>query len=461
MDNADNDNLTILWLHNCLPVNQTIVQRSKGSFPMTELILSDKFEYEDGRRLRGRTAEGSCLTVNRSIAHVVRHQSCNHNYDVANDRPLNSPQSFSCYTTRVQFLNAFIGDVFVEEADPPIDRIDFVSRDLKYLSKILPFSDEGPYQSGAVFDNEHVHISHWRSNRDGLLQESTPWDSVYGLTFEFKESTALTKARGNWVRSIVNLLKVLCGCDIIADNTTYYSNKWGARFTDFCTSEIERDIRYEAGVGKMPFLYCDLSQELQTVISSWMERPSTLRGASDLYSQVRFCELLSEIKFSFAMRVAEAAFADKLIAEKCKDVNLALIGSGEFDPASGALNGVKGFIKKLSSGYAYNFIQKIKELGERYDSIYRNNGQRIDWEACAVACRDYRNAESHGTIIGGLPRISYDQMFALERMAILHYELSVLDLFPLPAVRLDKAKQMLFERNQWNVSLKDYWSIKQ
>ncbi len=183
-----------------------------------------------------------------------------------------------------------------------------------------------------------------------------------------------------------------------------------------------------------------------------------MRGVSGLYPIMKYRMRQAEACFSFAMRMAEAAFADRLIADECSQICLQPHADGMFDLDTPELKQIKKKVEDLSTGKP-PFRTKIKSLAKRYDNLYRLNGQHIDWDKCSKDCKDLRNEESHGTLVGGQPYDEHDKMVALIKMGELLYELSVLDLFQLSEDEKAVAQQRVFERCQLKVSVNSFWSF--
>ena len=450
----------VLWQEGCLPVSSSAMDYD-GPFPKTELHLDHRFDYDDDRVLRGRSIHGECLTVHKSIGYCAGHQYMVHNYDKANNKPIEDESQiddFELFTTSIVLVDGFIGDRYIDEANPPIDRLVFESCDLRILHRAYSsLCDEEP--NVLMFENDFVSIEYSRGFSQSLNDQREEKKYTYAVVFDFKQPVALSEAMHKWMNPIIGLLMVVLGGDIVPDDLVFFSKGYGAEFRKFAPF-TERRIGYEPRIESFVFLGRDLAGAMPLVISSWMERPNTLCGVSPLYPHARYRLSLSESKFSFAMRLAEAAYADAIVEGICNSEEIPLNSSGEYDLDEAIYKPVKRELKRLADGRTHPFVKKIKTLGERFDCEYRAFGKRIDWRGCANACKNYRNAEAHGTIVNGQPEIEHDKLFALEQMGLLFYELAVLDLFIAHNASLADLRTKVFETRLMNVSIADFWPLR-
>ena len=275
----------------------------------------------------------------------------------------------------------------------------------------------------------------------------------------FKTERPLEEAERIWVKPIINLLMVVLGGDIVPDDMIIYSKTLGAKFRRFGSLGNSRMPQFEPSISRLFFQFDDVREELSRAIGAWMERPNTLHGASVLYPHARYRDVLAEVSFSFAMRMAESAYADRILADVFETCGAPRSPSGVIDLRENKMKDIRKKLKELSNPREHSFAAKIRSLGERFDCVFRDCGFRVDWEACAEDCKDIRNAEAHGTLVGGQPQGEYDKMFALEQMGLLFYELAVLDLFLLDEIELREARIRLFKRRQYNITVADFWPL--
>ncbi len=453
-----NKETTVIWQEDCFPAQSSTIVRSEGELPTSLLFLEKKYEHFDGRKLKGRTVEGECVSVNKSVAFCIRNNTSIHNFDRANGEPIVAQEAFDefqSYTTKLLIEDAFIGDVFVMQPNPVVSEVVYKSADLRWLSLMVPFHDEEP--SVTLFENAFLSIIFSREDSESANLLYRGVNHSYALRFSFKSETLLGDAERIWVNSVVDLLVVILGGDIIPDDVIFYSKTLGAEFRRFGSLQNQRKPQFEPSVNKMVFPLRHLREELSQVIGVWMERPNTLRGVSALYRHARYREKLGEVSFSFAMRIAEAVYADPVILEEYEASATSCFPNGIIDLRDKEMGTVKKKLKEVSNSSKHPFAEKIRVVGERFDHVYRDCGAFVNWGACATECKDMRNAEAHGTLVGGQPTIEFNKLFSLAQMGLLAYELAVIDLFPLGVEDLNQVKKRLYSKQEHTITVADYW----
>ena len=111
----------VIWQDQCLPAQTSTIIQSERGLPSTLLYLESKYEHYDDRKLKGRTIDGKCISVNESFAFCIRANSTVHNYDRANEAPIINQEAieeFHSCTSELIIQNAFIGDRFIMSSNP-------------------------------------------------------------------------------------------------------------------------------------------------------------------------------------------------------------------------------------------------------------------------------------------------------------------------------------------------------
>lgn len=452
------EKMTVIWEEPSFPVAISELHFAPDFSISFEVIAKDGYVEGEQRFLHGRTLEGECVTITRHVSFGVQRRYWSHNFDCANMKPIpeEEQEHFQLFKTRFYIDGGYIGDRFVEEDDPSVDSVYLRSSDLKYFGRLTGLSEET--SAVQLFSNELMTISLDLDISEEYNEEREGRSFYQELHFAPSSSMPISQIWRFWIAPVRDLLSIVLGGRIIFEDIRYVSKTNGTLFRDLRDLGPLPDNRKRPTISTGLLEPFNVRDEMVRVIGYWLQRPSVLRGMAPVYVEAAFGKMVENQRFSCAMRLAEAAFGENVIVAAFDQSRAPLSATSIIDLSDSEMREVKKAVNSLSSPRKYPFSMKMEKLLERFGHLFEGRGS-IDWAGCVKSCKQYRNEEAHGSLIGGLPDQQTEELFVLSQLGLSLYELAVLDLFDIEPEKVEHLRTRLVQKREYNIGLTDYWAL--
>lgn len=453
----ESDSIVVIWEDPFFPSCASTLHFLPNARISFEERTLDRFINEPSTPLRAHTIEGKCVTINACGVMGRSTHRFQRNYDLVNDRAIPEeelPPPFEVFSTKFYIDNGFIGDCFIDEMDPLVDDMFIEAPALWLLCRMTGLSEES--KDITLFENEFVSINLLMRTHEKHNEKKSEITFSYALGFRFAHPVHMSFARQTWGYPLKFLLEIILGGKIPHTDLCYLSKQYGAEFRDikhFCKVPITG----KQASSSFDFLPLKNNlKEIRLAVSRWMQQPCALRGTAPLYIESKCGNMFAEQSFSSSMRLIEAVYTQKAIAEEIKSHDIPLAKDGIIDLELPSMREIKRIVKKLSNPKRCPFSLKLKSLIDQFGDYFEARGL-IDWDSCISDCKNLRNHEAHGTLIGGSPPKEYRKMFVLEHLGYTLFEFAMFDLFGYKGKTLEELRFRAVKNHRFEASLIDCW----